>query len=219
MSAETGVLSDLYPPLGLVLTAGSLRMTTVSDEDIPGLVELALDGIHEPDQMPFYFPWSTAPREDLGRNMAQFYWLARAEFSRANWTLNLAVRHEGELVGCQDLVAMDFRVTRTAESGSWLAARHHGRAIGTAMRQAVCAFAFDHLGATEVTSGAFLDNPASLAVSEKVGYQKNGLERRHRRTGELAHLQRLSLFGDYLVRGEELTVEGVETLQTLLGLD
>jgi RimJ/RimL family protein N-acetyltransferase len=38
------------------------------------------------------------------------------------------------------------------------------------MRQAMCALLFDHLEAEEITSAAFTDNPASLAVSRKVGY-------------------------------------------------
>lgn len=37
------------------------------------------------------------------------------------------------------------------------------------MRQALCAFLFDCLDAQEITAGAFVDNPASLAVSRKVG--------------------------------------------------
>ena len=39
------------------------------------------------------------------------------------------------------------------------------------MRQMICAFLFDHLDFEEITSGAFTDNPASLAVSRKVGYR------------------------------------------------
>lgn len=39
------------------------------------------------------------------------------------------------------------------------------------MRQVMCAFLFDHLA---ITSSAFTDNPASLAVSRKVGYRPNG---------------------------------------------
>ena len=60
------------------------------------------------------------------------------------------------------------------ETGSWLGMKHHGRGIGTVMRQALCAFMCDHLDAAEVTSAAFVDNHASLAVSRKVGYRENG---------------------------------------------
>src|SRR3546814_1905814 len=133
-------------------------------------------------------------------------------FSPGEWTLNLAVRHEGELVGCQDFQTNRFHVTLTGETGSWLAARHQGKGIGTAMRQAICALAFDHFGATEVTSGAFLDNPRSQRVSEKVGFRPNGTYRLQRRLGELATVQSFRLEPEWLVRGEPLVVEGPEPL-------
>ena len=104
------------------------------------------------------------------------------------------------------------------ETGSWLGLAHQGRGIGTRMRQAVCAYAFDHLGAEEVTSGAFLDNPASLAVSRKVGYRPNGVVRLKRRDGEMALNQKLVLTPADLRRGEPLEVVGAEDLRSFLGL-
>ena len=80
------------------------------------------------------------------------------------------VRRGGVLVGLQELMAKDFAVTRTVETGSWLGAAHQGDGIGTEMREAVLQFAFDHLKATRADSGAFVDNPRSLRVSEKLGY-------------------------------------------------
>ena len=69
---------------------------------------------------------------------------------------------------------------------------------------------FDHLDAEEVTSGAFLDNPASLAVSRKVGYRDNGVRRLQRRPGELADNLQLVLTPDDFVRGAvmPLVVDG-----------
>jgi hypothetical protein len=88
------------------------------------------------------------------------------------------------------------------------------------MRQAICAFAFDHLDAAELSSGAFADNPASLAVSRKVGYRDNGRQRLQRRPGELAINQGLVLTPGDLVRGEHpLEVEGLEGFRHFVGLD
>ena len=87
------------------------------------------------------------------------------------------------------------------------------------MRQALCAFMFDHLGAAEVTSAAFVDNPASLAVSRKVGYRENGVTRLKRREDELALSQRLVLTAETLNRAEhEVRVEGAGPLRMFLGL-
>ena len=79
-----------------------------------------------------------------------------------------------KLAGVQAMDTHDYLVTRTAETGSWLGRRFQGRGIGTAMRQVICAFAFDHLDAEYMTSGAFTDNPASLNVSKKAGYTESG---------------------------------------------
>ena len=106
--------------------------------------------------------------------------------------LNLGVWWQGELVGVQGVTTSNFVVRRTGETGSWLGSQHQGQGLGTVMRQVMCVLLFDHLGFTEITSGAFVDNPASLAVSRKVGYRVNGTERYERR-GELAEMTMLAL--------------------------
>jgi hypothetical protein len=45
------------------------------------------------------------------------------------------------------------------------------------MRAAVLHLAFAGLGAAEAVSGAFDDNAPSLGVSEKLGYESDGIER------------------------------------------
>jgi RimJ/RimL family protein N-acetyltransferase len=211
---------DLLPALGLRITAGPVELRGLADDDLPALCALAEEGIHPADQMPFYFPWSRAPRGELARNTAQFHWRARATFAPEAWSLHLGVWHEGELVGTQGFDTKSYLVTRTGETGSWLGQRFQGRGIGTAMRQVVCAFVFDHLEGVEVTSGAFVDNPASLAVSRKVGYRENGMTRMQRRQGELALLQGLVLRPDDLVRSEHpLQVDGLEPFRRSIGLE
>ena len=212
-------LAELWPPFGLVVTAGPLELRPIRDADIPDVVELAGAGIHPPEQMPFSFPWTDVPAAELGRACALYYWRTRADVTEAKWELQFVVRHDGELVGIQGISAVDFPVTRSTESGSWLGQRHQGRGIGTLMRQTVCAFAFDHLGAAEVTSGAWSDNPASLGVSRKVGYVANGSRRLERR-GELATMHDLVLRPDRFVRHQHpLTVHGLDGVRRLLGLD
>lgn len=212
--------ADLFPPLGLTIEAGPVVLRGISDEILPELCELAVRGIHEPDTMPFYVPWTEAPRDQLARNTAAYHWRARADFGPEAWGLHLAVFHEGRLVGTQGFETSDYLVTRTGETGSWLGREFQGRGIGTAMRQAICAFAFDHLDAAAITSGAFIDNPASLAVSRKLGYQPNGVRRLKRREGELALNQALVLTPDTFVRGEvPIEVTGAEAVRTFIGLD
>lgn len=216
----TTSLTDLMPALGLRITAGPLELRGITDADIATLVDLVLDGVHDPARMPFTFPWTDAPAVELPTRFAQYHWRTRAELSPASWMLNLGVWHEGELVGVQGVTTSSYLVTRTGETGSWLGRRFQGAGIGTAMRRAMCAFLFDHLDAAEVTSGAFTDNPSSLAVSRKVGYRENGRTRRERRPGELATMVEQVLAPEDLVRGEHpVEAEGVTAFRRSVGLD
>jgi len=207
-------LQEIWPPYGVRIEENDLTLTILTDEDIPGLVDLALNGIHEPDAMPFSTPWTAVEPERLPANMIRFFSGVRAQLTPQKFDLLFAVRIAHELAGIQAMHTTDFGVTRTAETGSWLGQSYQRRGIGTRMRRAVCAFAFDHLGAVELTSGAFVDNPASLAVSTKVGYRPNGRFRMTRREGEVAINQRLVLTPDAFVRGEPITVTGAEQLRS-----
>ena len=206
------------PLLGLRITAGPVELRGITDDLLGPLAELAVTGIHDPDFMPFTVPWTLTPAEDMPRSMAQYHWGQRAAFSVDKWGADLAVFWEGELVGAQGFGTRDYLITRTGETGSWLSRQFQGRGIGTAMRQVICAFVIDHLGAEYVTSGAFADNPASLAVSRKVGYTDNGWDR-GARLGKPAIMRRIVLEPASLVRFEhKLTVDGLPAFRQSVGL-
>jgi RimJ/RimL family protein N-acetyltransferase len=210
-------LADHWPPSAVRLGEGDLALSVVGDDDIPGLVDLALAGVHPPDEMPFAIPWTQADPAVLPAQNVRYYAGVRAGFTPESFNLLFAVRWRGELVGLQGIGAESFAVLRSCHTGSWLGLRWHGQGVGTRMRRAVCAFAFDELGAIEVRSAAFFDNPASLAVSRKVGYRPNGTDRLVR-AGVPALNQRLVLTPDTFVRGAPLTVTGAAGLRSFLGL-
>lgn len=219
MSAIGCTIGQVFPVLDLRVTAGDLELRGISDDDIVALGALAAKGIHSPDRMPFSFPWTDVPPEELPLNFAQYHWRTRAGFSPSSWVLNLGVWWQGELVGVQGVTTSNFVVRRTGETGSWLGAEHQGRGLGTVMRQVMCVLLFDHLAFTEITSGAFVDNPASLAVSRKVGYHVNGTER-HERRGELAEMTMLALRPDELVRPDvAVEVTGADRVRRLIGVE
>lgn len=207
------------PLLCLRITAGPVELRGITDDLVGPLADLAIAGIHEPDFMPFSVPWSITPAAELPLNVAQYYWRTRAEFSPKKWSALFAVSWEGELVGTQGIETRDYLISRSGETGSWLGRRFQGRGIGTAMRQVICAFAFDHLDADFVTSEAFADNPASLAVSRKVGYEDQGWHPVDR-LGKQARLRRLILELASLVRYEyPLSVTGLPEFRRSIGLD
>ena len=211
-------LTEAYPPFGLRIEAGPLVLRPITDEVLPELVDLALAGIHDPEFMPFQVPWTDTPRAELPGAFARYHWGLRSAWSRDRWHLEFAVEHAGRIVGIQAFATEHYLVTRTGETGSWLGREFHGQGIGTAMRQAICAFCFDHLDAEQITSGAFADNPASAVVSRKVGYRPNGVHRVVRRPDEWQDNQAWLLTPESFVRGVPIRATGVEAFREFIGL-
>ncbi len=216
---QVTTIADIFPVLGLRIAAGPLELRGISDDDIVALADLAGRGIHPPDLMPFSTPWTDVPAAELPLRFARFHWDTRVSFTPEHWTLQLLATWEGVVVGTQGFHTHDYLVTRSGETGSWLGREHQGRGIGTRMRQAMCSFLFDCLEAQEITSGAFVDNPASLAVSRKVGYRPNGLRRMVRRPREWQLNQALVLTPETFGRGAAITVEGLDPVRRLIGLE
>ena len=184
-------LTRLWPVFGLRLATPRLTLRPVADDDLAELVDRVVAGIHDPSAMPFLMPWTDAPRDTLIADTLRYHWRSRAESRPDNWSVHFAVRSGGALLGTQEISARHFPVTGTVDTGSWLGLPHQGQGIGTEMRSAVVQFAFDHLKATRAESAAFDDNPASLAVSRKLGYSPNGDAVLQRRPGEAALERRL----------------------------
>jgi RimJ/RimL family protein N-acetyltransferase len=163
-----------WPLSALVLGTPRLQLRPDDDAGLAELVELAYAGVHPPEQMPFEVHWTDADPCSLGRNVLQHHWAQRAALSPRNWSVRFLVRLDGRVIGTQSLSGVDFSVTREVSTGSWLGRRFQRRGFGTEMRAAVLMFAFDVLGARTARSAAFTDNPASLALSRRLGYRPDG---------------------------------------------
>jgi len=161
----------------VVVRAGSLELRWIDDELLLELAQLAARGVHDPARMPFGVPWTRGTPEQVMRNVLTYQWATRPAIGPSRFRLELAVLFDGIVVGAQGTGAKDWRVRRTASTGSWLGQEFHGRGIGTRMRMLMLHLLFEGLHASEATSGAFADNPASNAVSRKVGYYQDGTER------------------------------------------
>lgn len=133
----------------------------------------------------------------------------------SDWNVNFLVRHQGRVIGAQGLSGRQFPITQEVSTGSWLGRMHQRLGFGTEMRAAVLLLAFDHLGATAARSGAYADNPASLRVSEKLGYRQDGANTWARR-GTAATEIRLVLAADDLIR-PEWALEGLDGCRESLG--
>lgn len=217
--APTRTLEQIWPPYGLVVESGDLRMTALREADVPEVLDVVAGGIHDPAWTPFLFPWTDAPAEEMPANYVRFFASTLTRTVDGGVSLELVVRRNGRVVGMQGLNGPDVARTRRLETGSWLGLPFQGQGLGTRMRRMVCALAFDGLGLDAVTSSAWEDNAASRRVSEKVGYRETGrgqAERRGVPTGEVY----FELRPEEIVRGDEpVRITGAEELRRFLGLD
>jgi RimJ/RimL family protein N-acetyltransferase len=167
-------LVDYWPLAGLVVRTPRLELRWPGDDDLVALGELAVKGIHGDDEMPFAAPWSRAPAGELELGVVRNGWRTRAEWTTERWHWNPVVTIAGEVVGTQGMHGTEFATLRIVQSGSWLGREHQGQGIGTEMRVAMLHLAFAGLGAVRAETGAYEDNPASLGVTRKLGYEPNG---------------------------------------------
>ncbi len=168
-------MPDPYWPLfDLRIRTPRLEIRLPADEDLYRLNELADHGVHDSATMPFEIPWTDTPAPLRHRESLQHWWSARANWKAENWAFTGAVFVAGAPVGVQSLMAKDFAVLRTVETGSWLGLQHQGQGLGKEMRSAILHLAFEGLGAVEARSGGFYDNHSSLATSRSLGYVANG---------------------------------------------
>lgn len=217
------VWEELHPPFGLELRCGPLEMHPVRMEEIPALLDVIAGGIvspdvpHHPLTVPFSLGEDTMARR---RESVRFWWEGWTSATPAKWSFAMTVLRDGQMVGVQEIGAADFAAVRSVTTGSWLGVQHQGRGTGKLMRQAVCMFAVDHLGARELLSGAFHDNARSIAVSRGTGYQENGRRLMRRATGEVDELVFMRLLPHQLHRAEyPLEVTGLESFRTFIGLE
>jgi RimJ/RimL family protein N-acetyltransferase len=215
---ETG--PALWPAFDLQIRTTRLELRPVTDMDLDELAELAEKGIHDPDSRP---PWSSLWTDRRGREFelafAQYFWSQRARWSPASWTLPFTVRYDGQPIGVQQIEADDFPTLRTVSTSSWLGRAFQSIGLGTEMRGAVLSFAFETLSAEIAVSSALDHNPASIRVSEKLGYTRNGV-RRENMDGEPVDATLFHLTRERWTRDRPVVayVEGFERRIDLLGV-
>jgi RimJ/RimL family protein N-acetyltransferase len=178
-----------WPFFDLRLACGEVVLRGVTDSDLDTLLALLPDDLeHDPRSARFA---SLDDASDRRRLVEADIWKHRGTWSPASWCLDLAVEVDGQPVGVQALEGDDFPTLRTVDSFSWLATRVRGRGLANQMRACVLTLAFEHLDAVAAVSSARTDNPASLAVSRRLGYVDNGLSRTDTPTGvtELQHVR------------------------------
>lgn len=209
---------DLAPLFDVRLQTPRLELRLGTPAEIDELGELAMRGIHPPDEMPFSVPWTDRiGQPGFGEGFAGFHRDQLTSWSPSDWHLDLLVWAEGDLVGNQEMYARDFRETSVVGTGSWLGAAFQGRGIGTEMRVAVLELAFRGLGAAAATSGWLEGNLSSARVSEKLGYVETGIGEISPRNIPVPHHD-LRLERENWVSPFPLEISGLEPALPLFGV-
>lgn len=215
-----GMLSapTFWPLHDLRVGTHGLELRLASHSDLVALAQLAYDGVHDPAVMPFGVPWTDEAPDVRARSTMQWHWRSWADLSPESWHLSFVVVSDGVVVGTQELSAKQFAVRREVHTGSWLGREHQGKGIGKQMRAAVLHLAFAELGALWATTAAFEDNPSSLGVTRRLGYQPDGMEIFERRGAPATMLRyRLSLAEWQQTPRIEAVVSGLDPCRPLLG--
>ena len=209
-----------YPPLNVQVHTPVLSLHGATDALLERLVPVVRKGVATEPPWPFDDPMSLyKDSPDREWSWLRSIWAGRGKVSENFWRLYLVVMLDGEPVGMQDVIGVDFAAFGTVTTFSWLSPDVRRQGLGREMRQAALHLAFDGLGARRAESEAFADNPASNRVSAALGYQPNGLNWATRRT-EPADLNRWLLPRHLWLptRRDDITLTGVQECLPVLGI-
>jgi RimJ/RimL family protein N-acetyltransferase len=150
------------------LTTARLLLRALVPADTEALVRQAGDERVARTTLVIPHPYTTADATGFIALAAR--WWDRGD--HATW----GVTTGDALVGCMGLTFTPEH--RRAELGYWIGPQHWGRGYATEAGAAVVAWAFA-AGWERLTAGIFAGNRASERVVQKLGFQQEGLLRRH----------------------------------------
>ncbi|MGA8113232.1 MAG: GNAT family N-acetyltransferase [Actinocatenispora sp.] len=145
-------------------------------EDLDELASCGAEGVHDPEYMPFFSRWTDGEDSQVAHRVMQRHWSALGAWKPDDWTLYLAVVHEGRVVGSQSIGGRDFAVNREVVLTSWLGRRFQGQGIGGHARAAAMHLAFEGLQAEHALTVVMRDNQPSQGVCRKFGFVHDGIQ-------------------------------------------
>lgn len=209
-----------YPPLNVQVHTPRLSLLGATDDLLEQLLPVVRKGVVADPPWPFDDPMSLY-KDSPEREWAWLrgVWAGRGKVSEKFWRLYFVVVVDGEAVGMQDVIGVDFATFGAVETFSWLGPDVRGRGLGREMRHAALHLAFEGLGAVRANSAGFVDNHASNGVSQALGYEPNGTDWATRR-GEAAELRlwRLSRERWSERRRSDIDLVGVAECLPVLGI-
>ena len=212
------MISRHWPLLALSIRTPRLELRVPTEDELADLADLATHGVYRAGERPFFSRWPEKPADEVARGIVQRQWRQRGDWTIEHWALEFTVFRDGRPIGVQQIRAKEFPALGEVESGSWLGLAHQGFGYGTEMRAAVLHLAFAELGAEYALSASFVDNASSIAVSRKVGYQPDGIQR-DVVDGQVLVTQRFRMSRDdwHARERPEFTVTGIDGCREMFG--
>ena len=99
-----------------------------------------------------------------------------AENPRKSYNFAIELRAEKKPIGGTGLAKVDLAVS-SATLGYWLGEKYWRQGIMSEALKAVLKFFFEELKFNRIEAGAFVENPASARLLEKLGFVKEGFLR------------------------------------------
>ena len=143
------------------------------------LIPADADAVHAACQDPEIPRWTTVPSPYTHENAVDFTGRICPGGWRDDSLYNFGVftPDDGALVGCMGLVRLAGALPapdHQAELGYWTAKEQRGKGYTAEAGRAVCAWAFESLGAERVEWYAEAGNEGSRAVALKIGFRMEG---------------------------------------------
>jgi len=216
----------VWPLHGIRLRTAELDLRVMTEADLPTLCDLLPDDLQMNPHATTYA--GLDDRANRRAVLVQGYWRALGMWSPDDWALPFVVRSgdgvhgasgSSGVLGVQWLEGPDWRADRTVDSSSWLVPAARGRGLGTQMRAAVLALAFDRLGASAAISSAVVDNRASLGVSRAIGYRETHRSVLEHSREALQHVRLERASWDASGRSRGIRVDGVQSTLPYFGLE
>lgn len=213
---DAGSVTPIWPLDDLTLTGPQLVLRPVRETDMDPLVAAFPDDFDLDPSYPSLV--GVAGDLDRARRLQQSIWRHRGCWKIHEWALDFGVWRGGELIGIQPLEGSQFPTERTVDTASWIVKPFRGNGFGGQAREAVLAFAFEHLNAERAITSAVTTNQASLAVSRRLGYRDDGI-RPHDTGDDVVDLQHLVMTRDDWAKHsrDAITVNGFDACRPFFG--
>ncbi|WP_409432085.1 GNAT family N-acetyltransferase [Litorimonas sp. RW-G-Af-16] len=183
----------------LILHTDRLVLRPWRHSDAPEFARLASD--LDVARMTGSFPH---PMPEMSAEFKITHMLARQRMGKAHPYV-ITQPNDDRLMGTTDL--FDNGETNSFEIGYWLGKPHQGHGYATEAVTAVIQEARNTLGTQTITAGVFTDNPASLRVLQKLGFEITGMDDNYfsmaRMTKAPSHILQLDLAKSHLAMASE----------------